>query len=329
MGDAEPQESRIDALSKRSRGKFRIPALVLFIVVLAVVAYFIGRSITSQWVVIRAHPWQLHVGWLVCSVALIWLDFSLLVQLWRILLHAFSQKPLGFWTAFRILVVSNFGKYIPGKVWSVVGMVFFLGREGYPARIALASTVLHQAYTIVSGIIFIAVVLGSEIFDGRPVVPLVIGVVACAMILYPPVFSYVLNRGLRLLRREPIQVRLSFALAIRLFAVYIVAWVMYGAAFWCLLHGLGVQPGLFWKTVASFAAAYLLGFLALFAPGGLGVREGVLSVLLATTLTPGIAALIAVVARLWMTLIELSQLIPVVASRNTRSWLGFRNKETP
>jgi len=40
----------------------------------------------------------------------------------------------------------------------------------------------------------------------------------------------------------------------------------------------------------------------------LGVREGVVTVLLGSSLAPGLPALIAVAARLWMTMIELSQL---------------------
>jgi uncharacterized membrane protein YbhN (UPF0104 family) len=88
-------------------------------------------------------------------------------------------------------------------------------------------------------------------------------------------------------------------------------WIVYGASFWCMLRGVGITPGGFWETIAAFSGAYLLGFLALFAPGGLGVREGALAVLLAPQIGPGLAGVIAVGSRLWMTLLELTQLIPL------------------
>jgi len=308
MNQTEPMGSNGEAQLSPSRRPNRGLTLLLFVIVLAVVAYFLGRSIVGQWSTIRTYPWHLHVGWLACSAVVIWLDFSLFVHLWRTLLQAVSRKRLGFLTAFRISVLANFGKYIPGKVWSVLGMVMLLKREGYAASTALAATVLHQAYTVVSGLIFVAVVLGNEVFGGKPLVPVFVGVVAGAIILYPPVFTVMLNFGLRLAKREQITIKLSFPMAVKLFLVYIVAWIFYGAAFWCLLRGLGIQPESFWRTGASFCAAYLLGFLALFAPGGLGVREGVVTVLLGSSLAPGLPALIAVAARLWMTMIELSQL---------------------
>ena len=53
------------------------------------------------------------------------------------------------------------------------------------------------------------------------------------------------------------------------------AWLGYGVALWLLARGLLPRRG--WRlrlAIAVFTASYLAGFLALFAPGGLGVREG-------------------------------------------------------
>jgi hypothetical protein len=60
----------------------------------------------------------------------------------------------------------------------------------------------------------------------------------------------------------------------------------------------------------AFAAAYVLGYLALFAPAGLGVREGFLVAFLTPTLGAGGAALAAVTSRVWTTVVEV---IPAAA----------------
>jgi uncharacterized membrane protein YbhN (UPF0104 family) len=119
--------------------------------------------------------------------------------------------------------------------------------------------------------------------------------------------------------RDPVDIRLPFRRILLLFVIYIIAWVIYGSALWCLLRGVGLDAGVYWEIVASFAAAYLIGFLALFAPGGIGVREGILTLLLTPYLGTGIAALVAVVARLWLTLIELLQLTPLLLKRTPRN----------
>jgi uncharacterized membrane protein YbhN (UPF0104 family) len=59
------------------------------------------------------------------------------------------------------------------------------------------------------------------------------------------------------------------------------------------------------SLIAIFNAAQIIGFLALFAPAGIGVREGVLSVGLQPLVGPGPAIVITGVCRLWQTAIEL------------------------
>jgi hypothetical protein len=55
----------------------------------------------------------------------------------------------------------------------------------------------------------------------------------------------------------------------------------------------------------AFAAAYVAGYVAVFAPAGLGIREVSLVAFLAPVLAPEPAAALAVVARLWTTGVEL------------------------
>jgi len=289
----------------------RIIRILATILLVGIIAYFLGKSIAGQWTTIREYPWRIQPLWLILSALLLWVDFVVLAALWRYFVSTMSRNPLRLGTAFRILVLSNLGKYIPGKVWTVMGMVYFVRREGHSVPAALASTVLHQAFVLLSGFIFVLVVLGKDLLGNLPLFSIIGGIILSIIILYPPLFTGIINWGLGLLKREPITTRLTFISSILLFLVYVAVWILYGAGFWCMLKGVGISAGPFWHTAASFAAAYLLGFLVLFAPGGLGVREGVLAVLLGPTLGPGPAAVIAVVARLWMTVVELTELIPL------------------
>ncbi|MEW5702542.1 MAG: lysylphosphatidylglycerol synthase domain-containing protein [Candidatus Zixiibacteriota bacterium] len=275
------------------------------------VCFFVARALYTQWDVVRSYQWRLGVGWLLLSAVLAWLDIVLLVALWRYMIGRVSGRAIRLGSAYRISVLANLGKYIPGKLWSVMGMVYLLKHEGVPTPGALAATALHQAFTIVPGAVFVSVVLGAGVWGHLPVAAVVIGLAVSVVILYPPFFSKLLNFGLRLFRRPPITFQLSFAAAFVLFWAYILAWVLYGTSFWCMTLGLGLPPGPFWPVVAAYGAAYLIGFLALFAPGGLGVREGILAVVLAPYLPPGLSVAVAVMSRFWMTIVELTGLIPV------------------
>jgi len=280
-------------------------------VLAALLLAFVIRSIWTQWEQISSYNWELHVGWLVASALLMWADLIILILLWRWLLIDISQRSIGFPRIYRAAMLANLGKYIPGKVWSVMGMVYLLKQEGYPATATLTSAVMHQAYMIIAGAAFLWFVLGTEFLGNLPVIAVVVGLGGSLVILYPPVFSILVNRGLKFLGREPVQIPRSFPRAVARFALYIFAWITYGASGWCLLIGIGIDPPVFWEIVASFGAAYLIGFLALFAPGGLGVREGIITLLLAPYFPGALPAAIAVASRFWTTVVELAGLIPL------------------
>jgi uncharacterized membrane protein YbhN (UPF0104 family) len=53
-----------------------------------------------------------------------------------------------------------------------------------------------------------------------------------------------------------------------------------------------------------FIIAYQIGYLALFAPGGVGPREIMLQVLMAPFFGPTVAAAIAIAARVWVIIAE-------------------------
>ncbi len=86
------------------------------------------------------------------------------------------------------------------------------------------------------------------------------------------------------------------------------SWLFYGLAFQFFVRGLlGAAPGEISSYVAVYTAAYILGFISPIAPAGLGVREFTLAAFMTQL---GLAnevdaALVAIAARLWLTIVEL------------------------
>ncbi|OLB13680.1 MAG: hypothetical protein AUH07_05805 [Gemmatimonadetes bacterium 13_2_20CM_70_9] len=98
---------------------------------------------------------------------------------------------------------------------------------------------------------------------------------------------------------------LPLAAAVRGGGLTLLSWVTYGIAFWLLARGLGLPPTLPLATATGvFALGYILGLLALFAPGGVGVRELVFIGLLTPALGSGGAVALSVGSRVLLTLTE-------------------------
>jgi uncharacterized membrane protein YbhN (UPF0104 family) len=97
----------------------------------------------------------------------------------------------------------------------------------------------------------------------------------------------------------------------------VVAWVAYGAALLFLARG--VLPGIslsLAQATGVFTCSYIVGFLALFAPGGLGPRESVFYLLLAGEIGLKQAAGLAVASRLLLTGTEILPALPLLLRRD-------------
>lgn len=86
------------------------------------------------------------------------------------------------------------------------------------------------------------------------------------------------------------------------------SWLFYGLAFQLFVRGLlGTAPGEISSYIAVYTAAYILGFISPIAPAGLGVREFTLAAFMTQLglANEADAALVAIAARLWLTIVEL------------------------
>ena len=93
----------------------------------------------------------------------------------------------------------------------------------------------------------------------------------------------------------------------RTVALYMLQWLLLGSILVALcvpaerLH----ESTLVLSYLGALPAAVILGFVAIWAPGGIGVREGTLVAVLALTMPVELAAVAALVYRLWCVVIDL------------------------
>jgi uncharacterized membrane protein YbhN (UPF0104 family) len=284
------------------------------------IVLFAIRALVRNWDQLRSQPleWQLRPGWLVLSLVLIWLMYALLILGWRSLLSGWGQRLDG-WSAARIWILSSLGKYIPGKVWAVAGMALLSQRAGVAAWAATGSAVVMQVLAIGTGAA-VAGLAGAHILEAaqpgaRAILVLLIAgaLLSVGLLLWPPF----LRRLLRLAAPQAVGERQPSGRGIVVgIATNIVAWLGYGLALWLLGRGLLPMSGLGLRlAIAVFTASYLAGFLALFAPGGIGVREGLFILMLQGPLGVGAATSLALASRLLLTVAELGAAVPFLVFR--------------
>ena len=126
-------------LSKRWR-------VALQSIVALVVLAFVGWKVADNWASYRSLDVAMHLrpAWLLLSLASLAVVAALQIESWRRILAGWAQ-PLRFLAGARIWFLANLGRYVPGKVWSVAGMVVLAEQEGVQRWAAAASAVAVQA----------------------------------------------------------------------------------------------------------------------------------------------------------------------------------------
>ncbi len=265
---------------------------------------------------VEEFPWRISPGWLLLALGLATLNLFLMGLIWVRLFRA-GGGEVGAWSGCRVWLFTNMGRYIPGKVWQLVGLAVYMRERGGFGGQALGASLVFQVLALVTGIGAAAAALGP----GTPGLPggsaarlVVVGLLLLA-ILHPRLIGVLVRAASRALGEEARVERLSLADYLSAGIGLVGAWAIYGVGFWCLARGLveAAVPGPVVLTGIS-AAGYVAGYVALVAPGGIVVREGAIAGLL-TAVTPyglAVSAAIAVAARVWVTLSELLAVAIVV-----------------
>lgn len=300
-------------MNRRALVRLTLSAAAFVAVALAV------RDLVRQWDQLAAQPivWQIRPGALLLAAGAALATYLILIDSWRRILAGYDHA-LPFPVAARIWILSNFGKYLPGKLWIIAGMAVMAREVGVRPAAAVTSAVIMQALALASGAAVGAFAPGALDALGSWG-PWGAGVVALASI--GGLALLVSPGALKLLQSllpagaptvEP--VRMS-ALLIGLLG-NLSAWIGYGLATRWLAAGLFDAPALpVLVASGAFAVSYLAGLLALVVPGGIGVRETIFVVLLQPFIGLPAAVALAIASRILMTLIELALALPAALQR--------------
>jgi uncharacterized membrane protein YbhN (UPF0104 family) len=288
-----------------------------------VVVAFAGWYLWKQWT--RATDdgltFDFQSGWLVAASAVILATFTLLIETWRRVLQELGSS-IAFRTAARIWFVSNLGKYVPGRIWTVTTMAMMAGEHRVPVGTVAASTVLIMIANVATGF---AVVLLTSAGIVRRLAGGTAGVIAATigmfvLLLATPYIAGHWNRIAARFHRAQLTVSVPPRAVVIAIAGCTISWLLYGLAFMLFVHSLIGRVGApYWAFVTANASAYLVGYLAIIAPAGIGFREVVLvTVLPALRIASGPqAALITVASRIWLTVLEIApSLVALVQSRH-------------
>lgn len=240
---------------------------------------------------------------------------ALFIKAWQSIIRLQHDIRYGFVECTAHIGITLLGKYLPGKIWGLVGRSVLMTRRGQSLGVTMNLFLADQFVTFYTG-----TAIGISALGGWYSAPLggLCAIVSLALIPlcvrnYSPLLKWLLKHLQFLTKRigteqsalefQPETPAFTWA-----FLVYIAHWLTMVAVlcllFYPLLDNEPVSGIL--AVTAAIPLAILSGFLAVWAPGGIGVREGVIVAVLSLQLTFEQALAIAIGYRMICIAVDLT-----------------------
>lgn len=276
---------------------------------LGIVFSLVGYALYQQWqkidfsqVTIRPLPLILSL------VALVGVSTVQMIS-YRTLLGAYAHAPT--WKQMLAVAwVPPLGKYVPGKVAALMAAMTILRRFAIPTAVAVSVVLVLDGLAVIAGLITGAPLLyWKPVRDAAPwawvvCIPVVLAGVVC---LFPSVFGRIVNFLLRKMKKQPLPKMPRLGEYVVPVLCAFAQWVLAGISLmWMVQSVTGELKLSQLPLMISFAAlSQTIGYLALFAPGGIGVREAILLAGL-TPLVGPLAAIIVPIRAVAQILVDVS-----------------------
>ncbi len=263
---------------------------------LAIVLVVVGERASKLWEEGRTLGGEVHwqPAWLAAAAVAYLVGWLPSAWFWRRLLLR-SGHAVDWPTLLRAYFCGHLGKYVPGKAGVLVIRAGLLKSSGVPASTAAWTatweTVLAMGVGGLMGLGLAPWLLTEDVLATLPAPleavgrqPLATSAVVAVLALgaFPWLTRLVTRMTRRLTDDDSTDLSVSTGQVLFGSMAMAVGWTCHGLSLWWTLEGLGVPPvsDCLGTTLAGMTAvaglATALGFVAFFAPGGVGVREGVL-----------------------------------------------------
>ena len=273
---------------------------VLKWVLFAVVLIFIGRRAQQIWQAAPTDGVRIKFLWFIPAFLMYFVGWFPSIWFWRAMLRKMKQ-PLGWWDATRAYVVGNTGKYIPGKALVLVIRGSLVKEAGVNPVLAGVTAAYETLVFMAAGAMLAAALapwtLATQLRERLPESlawiyqqPMVISVgVIAATFATTPFSSWLFTKiGRKALPSSPCTAgsvgmanddSISAWLIFQGVIVTSLGWGCHALSLGCVLQSVSNQAfdlTRFPIWLSACAMSTVGGFVVLIAPGGIGVREGLL-----------------------------------------------------
>ena len=274
---------------------------------LLLVAVFLARYFYKNYDEYKNLDLQINWGIFLVAVLLYFLYKLTLASLWHYL-TILNECQVGYFRAVTAYLYSILGKYIPGKVFMLLARIpAYQEEERSLSKVTVCffleniCTLLGAAFLFLVSLFFFPNGLLKQYQWAA--VALVVAFFIC---INPKIINFFLKYLGKLFKKDNLQIPITYSQMLKVVGLFILNWLIVGLGFYmltCSIYPLPVSQFLY--AAGIYGISCIIGILAIFAPSGIGVREGIMVLGLGLVMPSEYGVIISIVSRLWMSVSEL------------------------
>ena len=274
--------------------------------VIVLIGYFYSLEFRQNWASLQNFRLTLDMPFLIISLLFYLLSYLLETYVWQVCINGhLGRNELNFSKSIAVVNSSGLFKYLPGRIWTYTAQLLWLKKYGVSKSVILyVNLICILASIIVSlylGLLYLA-------FYADLVSTGMIILLALALILFNIVYAawnpWLMNKLIaaisRFLKKEIQPLNESKRLILFSQFIYLCSWSLMGLGGYFLAEGIGlsIPVSSMLAVLASMSLSWMVGYLVVVSPGGLGVREGMMLLMLNGVVNTQAALIFPILSRL-------------------------------
>ena len=297
----------------------KISFQILGIAIAAIILYFVVVKFGKYWTEISGELASANWLLMLCGIFLTGIGVASITFIWQMIMRTMYGVNVPFYRGLTMIFLPNIARYIPGKIWFIFGIIYFAKKWSLDVAAAFTASLMAHIIFLMVGTIFGLIIVGSSSFTIIPIwILLPVLLVLAFFVLRPAIIHKLLAFTLKFTGKE------SHAKTPPPMKANVIVFGAFVAIIMWLLMGLGIMlcmqsvfPQFSWNNYFSvtgaFSFSYIISYLTIITPAGLGIREGVMLYTLPTSISEAHRAFLAIGSRVWMMLSEIILLALIVA----------------
>ena len=299
-----------------------LKALKIIFGVLVVV--FLAWYFRKNWDEFSEKIMSVNIGIFIVSMLFYFVYKITLASLWHYITKI-NGCSIRYEKAVTSYLYSILGKYIPGKVFMLAArLTYYKEEEAQLSKVTVCFFIENVCTLLGAAMLFIVSLFffPNELLENYKWLTLLL-IAAFFVCIHPKIINFVLRLIGKIFKKN-LEIPMKYSQMLKVVLLFIGNWLIVGFGFFILTKS--IYPAAEWSQMLYCAGIWgvsaIMGILAIFAPSGLGVREGIIVAGLMLIMPQSDAMVISVVSRLWQTIPELLLVAMAFVYSRTRRLSG-------